>query len=71
VSIVDATGAGDAFKAGLLYGLYAGLDLPHAVCMAVAAGVLKVGRLGAVTHPPTVAEVNTLAATLHPEPAPF
>ena len=69
VSVVDATGAGDAFKSGLLYGLFEGLDLPHAVCMAVAAGALKVGRLGAVTHPPTVDEVNHLAETLHTEPA--
>jgi sugar/nucleoside kinase (ribokinase family) len=71
VPVVDATGAGDAFKAGLLYGLYHGLDLPQAVCWAVAAGALKVGRLGAVTQPPTAVEVNTLAATLHPEPAPI
>ena len=69
VSVVDATGAGDAFKAGLLYGLIQGLDLPHAVCWAVAAGALKVGRLGAVTRPPKVAEVESLAATLHAEPA--
>ncbi len=71
VPVVDATGAGDALKAGLLYGLYQGWALPRAVCWAVAAGALKVGRLGAVTHPPTIAEVEGLAATLHPEPAPF
>jgi sulfofructose kinase len=69
VAVVDATGAGDAFKAGLLYGLYQDWDLPRAVCWAVAAGALKVGRLGAVTHPPSVAEVESSAATLHPEPA--
>jgi sugar/nucleoside kinase (ribokinase family) len=71
VPVVDATGAGDAFKAGLLYGLYHGLDLSRAVSWAVAAGALKVGRLGAVTHPPTVAEVESLAATLRSEPAAF
>jgi sugar/nucleoside kinase (ribokinase family) len=65
--VVDATGAGDAFKAGLLYGLFSGLDLPRAVCWAVAAGALKVGRLGAVTHPPTMDEVEQMAATLRPE----
>jgi sugar/nucleoside kinase (ribokinase family) len=67
VPVVDATGAGDAFKAGLLYGLSNGLELPRAVCWAVAAGALKVGRLGAVTHPPAAAEVEQLAATLRPE----
>jgi sugar/nucleoside kinase (ribokinase family) len=70
VSVVDATGAGDAFKAGLLYGLYHGWDLPRAVCWAVAAGALKVGRLGAVTHPPSVDEVSRMAATLHVEAVP-
>ncbi|MEP7356044.1 MAG: PfkB family carbohydrate kinase, partial [Anaerolineales bacterium] len=64
VPVVDATGAGDAFKAGLLYGLYEGLDLPRAVCMAVAAGALKVGRLGAVTQPPALDDVKNLCATL-------
>jgi sugar/nucleoside kinase (ribokinase family) len=68
VPVVDATGAGDAFKAGLLYGLYQDWELRRAVCWAVAAGALKVGRLGAVTRPPTNDEVNQLAVTLHPEP---
>jgi sugar/nucleoside kinase (ribokinase family) len=68
VPVVDATGAGDAFKAGLLYGLYQGWELSRAVCWAVAAGALKVGRLGAVTRPPTVEEVGRLAGGLHAEP---
>jgi ribokinase len=60
VQAVDATGAGDAFKAGLIYGFLQGWELPQAAQWAVAAGSLKVGRLGASSHPPTMAEIATL-----------
>ncbi|HXQ35028.1 MAG TPA: carbohydrate kinase family protein, partial [Anaerolineales bacterium] len=42
INAVDATGAGDAFRSGLLYGLLQGFDLPRSVCWGVAAGSLKV-----------------------------
>ena len=64
VPVVDATGAGDAFKAGLLYGLEQDWDLPRAVAWGVAAGALKVGRLGAGSTPAPVSEVDALARTL-------
>lgn len=64
VPVVDATGAGDAFKAGLLYGLGQGWDLPLAVRWGVAAGAMKVGRLGAGSRPASTAEVEALAQTL-------
>jgi sugar/nucleoside kinase (ribokinase family) len=64
VPVVDATGAGDAFKAGLLYGLHHGWDLPRCVAWGVAAGALKVGRLGAGSQPDSVDQVEALAATL-------
>jgi sugar/nucleoside kinase (ribokinase family) len=66
VQAVDATGAGDAFKAGLVYGLLHGWELPRAVGWGVAAGALKVGRLGAVSQPPTLEEVAALAKMLNP-----
>jgi len=48
VEIVDTTGAGDAFVAGLIQGLSAGYDL-HGACVAAnRAGARMVGSLGAV-----------------------
>jgi sugar/nucleoside kinase (ribokinase family) len=64
VPVVDATGAGDAFKAGLLYGLQHDWELPRAVAWGVAAGALKVGRLGAGSKPAPVSEVEALARSL-------
>ncbi|MDP2964849.1 MAG: carbohydrate kinase family protein [Pelolinea sp.] len=64
VEVVDATGAGDAFRAGLLYGLVNSLDLPKCVCLGVAAGSLKVGHLGAATTLPSLEEIISLANTL-------
>jgi sugar/nucleoside kinase (ribokinase family) len=57
VDAVDATGAGDAFKAGLIYGLLQGWPLHRAVRWAVATGALKVQTLGASSHPPTVENI--------------
>jgi ribokinase len=67
VSAIDATGAGDAFRAGLLAGLLKDQPLPRAVCWGVAAGALKVQHLGAATGLPSAAEVVALADTLATE----
>jgi sugar/nucleoside kinase (ribokinase family) len=48
VAVVDGTGAGDAFVAGLLYGLLAGWPLERAAALANAAGALAVTAVGAV-----------------------
>jgi len=64
VTPVDATGAGDAFRAGMLYGLCKGLDLPRSVCLGAAAGALKVGFVGAATTLPKLSAVEGLANTL-------
>jgi sugar/nucleoside kinase (ribokinase family) len=64
VTSVDSTGAGDAFRAGLLYGLLKGLDLPRSVCLGVATGALKVGFIGAATTLPKLNEIETLSSTL-------
>lgn len=68
VTAMDATGAGDAFRAGLLYGLLRGLDLPRSVCWGVAAGCLKVRNLGAATTLPAFDELEALANSLQPQP---
>lgn len=67
VTAVDATGAGDAFRAGLLYGLLCGFDLPRSVCWGVAAGSLKVKHLGAATTLPDFKEIENLANSLETE----
>ncbi|HKY52833.1 MAG TPA: carbohydrate kinase family protein [Anaerolineales bacterium] len=64
VSAVDATGAGDAFRSGLLYGLLRGFDLPRSLCWGVAAGSLKVKNLGAATILPDFKEVEVLSNAL-------
>jgi 2-dehydro-3-deoxygluconokinase len=48
MAVVDGTGSGDAFAAGLLYGLLAGWPLEHAAVLANAAGALAVTAVGAV-----------------------
>ena len=68
VTAVDATGAGDAFRAGLLYGLLRGFDLPQSLRWAVAAGSLKVKNLGATTTLPDFEEIGALANSLQTQP---
>lgn len=65
---IDATGAGDAFRAGLLYGLLRGFDLPRSLCWGVAAGTLKVRSLGAATTLPGFQEIEALADSLQTQP---
>jgi len=65
---IDATGAGDAFRAGLLYGFLHGFDLPRSLCWGVAAGSLKVRNLGAATALPGFHEIEDLANSLEPQP---
>ncbi|HEY7563221.1 MAG TPA: carbohydrate kinase family protein [Gaiellaceae bacterium] len=48
VAVVDGTGSGDAFVAGLLYGLLTGWPLERAAALATAAGALAVTAVGAV-----------------------
>jgi sugar/nucleoside kinase (ribokinase family) len=68
VTAVDATGAGDAFRAGLLYGLLHGFDLPRSVFWGVATGSLKVQNLGAATTLPDFKEIESLANRLQAQP---
>jgi sugar/nucleoside kinase (ribokinase family) len=62
----DTTGAGDAFRAGIIYGLLQGWSLPQSACWAAAAGALKVAHWGAARDVPAVDEVASLAAALKP-----
>ncbi|HHA1840660.1 TPA: aminoimidazole riboside kinase [Enterobacter asburiae] len=52
VECVDTTGAGDAFVAGLLYGLAAGQDLTQVIALAQRCGALATTAKGAMTALP-------------------
>lgn len=64
VVVVDTTGAGDAFRAGVVYGVLAGGPLAEAAALGTAAGSLNVGRPGAASSVPMLDEVQALAASL-------
>jgi ribokinase len=60
VDAIDATGAGDAFAAGLAYALARRLDPPRAGRFANAVGALSTRAFGAQAALPTLAEVAVL-----------
>lgn len=59
----DTTGAGDSFRAGLLYGLVKGESLENSARMANAVAALKCRAIGARTSLPTPIELKTLLKT--------
>lgn len=58
VPVVDSTGAGDAFNAGVAYALASGMKLQEAVLFASKVAALAVTRLGAQAGMPTREEVE-------------
>ncbi len=60
--IIDATGAGDAFRAGMLLGLHQGWNFVNCLQFASAAGALKCGWLGGPSALNSVEETMRLAA---------
>jgi len=48
--VVDPTGCGDAFRAGLLYGLERGWDLPRCLRLANRIGAIKIASRGPQNH---------------------
>ena len=63
VNVVDGTGAGDVFRAGLAYGLLQEWDVPGSLRFANAAAALSCTRLGAMPSVPSLAEVTDLLAS--------
>lgn len=61
-SVVDPTGCGDAYRAGLLYGLQRGLDWESTGRIASLMGSLKIAHAGTQTHAFTYDEI---AARFH------
>jgi sugar/nucleoside kinase (ribokinase family) len=66
IAIVDTTGAGDAFRAGTIYGLIHKKTLYHSVRFGAAAASLKVAHLGATENVPSLREVESWIKA-HPE----
>jgi adenosine kinase len=48
--VADPTGCGDAYRAGLLYGIVAGLDWPLTGRLASLLGALKIAKRGGQNH---------------------
>ena len=63
---VDATAAGDAFKAALALRWAEGASVPEAARFALAAGALAATRAGAQPSLPRRGEVEDLLATAFP-----
>jgi adenosine kinase len=59
-NIVDPTGCGDAYRAGLLYGIARGMDWRSIGQLASLMGALKIGARGGQNHSATRAEIEAL-----------
>ena len=66
--VVDSTGAGDVFRAGMLLGLDEGHGLADSLKLASAAGALKCRRVGAIAGIAERGEIESCVAA-HPEVA--
>jgi sugar/nucleoside kinase (ribokinase family) len=64
VEVVDTTGAGDAFNAGLIAGVVKGLPLKKAVMQGMAVAALAITRKGAMTGLPTRRQLEAFLATI-------
>jgi adenosine kinase len=57
-SVVDPTGCGDAYRAGLLYGISQGWDWVRTGQLASLMGSIKIAHRGGQNHKPTRAEIE-------------
>lgn len=58
--IVDPTGCGDAYRAGLLYGIVRGWDWPTCGRLASTMGAIKIESRGGQNHRPTREEIENV-----------
>jgi adenosine kinase len=56
--VVDPTGCGDAYRAGLLYGIARGWDWESTGRLASLMGAIKIAERGPQNHKPTRAEIE-------------
>jgi adenosine kinase len=59
-AVVDPTGCGDAYRAGLLYGIASGFDWPTTGRLASVMGAIKVASRGGQNHRPGRDEIDAL-----------
>ena len=57
-AIVDPTGCGDAYRAGLLYGIEKGLDWPSTGRLAALMGTIKIEHSGGQNHAPNRSQIR-------------
>jgi adenosine kinase len=60
MKIVDPTGCGDAYRAGLLYGMARGWDWPTCGRLASTMGAIKIESRGGQNHKPSRAEIEAI-----------
>ena len=60
--LIDPTGCGDAFRAGLLYGLNQGMDWETTGKLASLMGSIKIAHQGPQNHQPRAPEIADLFA---------
>lgn len=58
--IVDPTGCGDAYRAGLLYGMARGWDWPTCGRLASTMGAIKIASRGGQNHKPSRADIEAV-----------
>ena len=58
-ALADPTGCGDAYRAGLLYGLANGWDWPGTARLGAVMGAIKIAHRGAQNHAPSRAEIES------------
>jgi adenosine kinase len=56
--LLDPTGCGDAYRAGLLYGLANGWDWPSTAGLGAVMGAIKIAHRGAQNHTPSRDEIE-------------
>ncbi|MET0217871.1 MAG: carbohydrate kinase family protein [Burkholderiales bacterium] len=59
-AVVDPTGCGDAYRAGLLYGITRGLDWPLTGRLAALLGALKIARRGGQNHSASRSQISEM-----------
>ena len=57
-AVVDPTGCGDAYRAGLLYGIVRGWDWPRTGRLASVMGAIKIASRGAQNHAPSREDIE-------------
>ena len=62
-TIIDPTGCGDAYRAGLLYGMAQGWDWPTCGRLASTMGAIKIASRGGQNHTPTREEIENVYAS--------